>query len=99
MAKSIILWPVAIVEDRYEGTYSGGRWLAVGGANVRDGYSNNTAVTRLDFIMGDEGEESPFGGDFEACAFWTAPPDWIAVGDTPNEALANLYKKFGVTDA
>lgn len=99
MAKSIKLWPVVIVEDRYSGAHSGGRWLAVNGAFVRDGYSDNAEVTRLDFIMGDWGAESPYGGDFEAWAFWQTPPDWIAVGDTPNEALANLYKKFGVTDA
>lgn len=31
MAEHIELWPVAIHEDRYSGSYSGGSWLATSG--------------------------------------------------------------------
>ena len=70
------LWPIAIIEDRYMGTYSGGKWIAI--ANWRED-------SRLELIE-DEGN----GGDCEARDFWYEPPSWAAVGDTPDAALAKL---------
>jgi hypothetical protein len=82
-----MMYPIAIVEDRYGGTYSRGAWLAVGEFDVRDG-SGYAAHTRLDFVM-----EHAHGDDTEAMLFWAdvAPGlPWLAVGGTPDEALANL---------
>jgi hypothetical protein len=83
---------MAIVEDRYGGTYSGGQWLAVGAFDTRDG-SGYAVHTRLDFVM-----EHAHGSDLDAGDFWAnvAPGlPWLAVGDTPDEALANLRARAG----
>ena len=80
-ATDLDLWPVAIVEDRYSGSYSGGRWLAIGEADKRFG-----GRMRTSFIL----HEGPHGDDCEAMEFWLSPPDWIAVGNTPDQALAAL---------
>lgn len=86
-------WPVAIIEDRYSGAYSGGRWIAIAHADCLDGptTSDDIALTRINFIVGEEGGmPGPFDGDSDAMLFWTDPPDWVAVGDTPDQALMNL---------
>ena len=85
-------YPIAIVQDRYTGVYSGGRWLAIACAtdlaiacatDIVDG-----SQTRVDLcLLSDDG---PSGSDVEAGSFWVDPPSWIAVGSTPEEALANL---------
>jgi hypothetical protein len=31
--------------------------------------------------------------DIEAADFWSSPPSWIAVGPTPDQAVANLIAK------
>jgi hypothetical protein len=81
------MYPIAIVQDRYGGVYSRGEWLAVGEFDTRDG-SGYAVHTRLDFVM-----EHAHGDDVEAMLFWTevAPGlPWLAVGATPDEALAKL---------
>ncbi|APH72275.1 hypothetical protein [Aquibium oceanicum] len=77
-------FPIAIFEDRYTGVYSGGRWLAV--ASATDGLDGKE--TRIGFCL--ESDDGPSGSDVEAATFWVDPPLWIAVGGTPDEALANL---------
>ena len=77
-------FPVAIVEDRYGGGYSGGRWLAVACADAL-----HPGMTRIDFVLG-RFSDGPGGDDGAAMGFWFDPPDWIAVGDTPQEALDHL---------
>jgi hypothetical protein len=74
-------YPIAIVEDRYTGVYSGGTWLAIFEARLP--YKGQT---RVDFVL----TEGPHGDDSEAAEFWANPPDWIAVGNSPQEALDHL---------
>jgi hypothetical protein len=81
--------PIAIVEDRYGGTYSGGEWIAI--AQARDLLTGG-AVLRLLNSEPDE-EPSPWGGDDDAMNFWDDPPKWVAVGDTPAAALKALELK------
>ena len=83
------LYPCAVFEDRYSGSYSGGRWLAVGEANHL-----HAGQSRANFILSDDG---PNGDDGAAMDFWTSPPDWIAVGDTLQEALDNLIQRVRAT--
>ena len=83
--------PIAIVEDRYGGVYSRGEWIAVGEFDARDG-SGHAVHTRLDYVM-----EHAHGDDVTAMRFWadTAPAlRWLAVGATPDEALANLRARI-----
>jgi hypothetical protein len=82
-----MMHPIAIVEDRYGGVYSRGRWLAVAEFDARD-VAGDGARTRLDYVM-----EHAHGDDVTARLFWDddAPAlPWLAVGDTPDQALANL---------
>ena len=77
-------YPIAIVQDRYTGVYSGGRWLAIACAtDIVDGNQ-----TRVDFCL--VSDDGPSGSDVEAGSFWIDPPSWIAVGDTPDKALEKL---------
>lgn len=76
-------WPVAIIQDRYSGTYSGGSWLAISEAS-----NMLEERTRASWCL----EEGPSGGDTDAMVFWMFKPDWIAVGRTPDEALAALLR-------
>lgn len=75
------LYPVVIVQDRYGGVYSGGYWIAIANAQAPQGRSS-----RVDFVR----NSGPGGSDLDAAGFWTRSPDWLAVGDTPDEALAHL---------
>lgn len=83
------LYPVAVVQDRYQGTYSNGEWLAI----CRAG-RNEDGMSRISWLL----EFGPSGDDIEAADFWASPPPWIAVGPTPDQAVANLIAKtaFGV---
>jgi hypothetical protein len=82
-------FPIAIVEDRYGGTYSGGKWIAI--ARAADPETGG-AVLRLLNSAPDE-EPSPWGGDDDALNYWDNPPNWVAVGGTPEEAIAALRTK------
>jgi len=75
-------FPVVIVEDRYTGAYSHGKWLAIDGSS---------GIEDLGFLMLQDG---PLGDDIDAMEFWKTPPDWIAVGDTPDKALESLRQKL-----
>ncbi len=76
-------YPIAIVQDRYTGVYSGGTWLAISTAD-----SPYNGQSRANFVL----NEGPHGDDSEAAEFWANPPDWIAVGDSPQEALDRLLQ-------
>lgn len=79
------IYPIAIVEDRYSGVYSRGKWLAVNGADTLDNGCYRIIRTL---------EQGPHGDDTDAMIFWAEPPDWIASGNTPDQALANLMAKL-----
>lgn len=81
------LYPIVLIQDRYSGTYSGGEWLAIREATTMEydgNYGRETA--RAPLLL----HEGPNGDDGDAMAYWCDPPDWIAVGRTPNEAVENL---------
>jgi hypothetical protein len=75
------MWPVRIYQDRYGGSYSGGAWVAV-----------DMARKEMEIC---EIETGILGGDTQAMQFWlaVADADWIAVGRTPDIALAALEAK------
>jgi hypothetical protein len=85
MASSSDHFPIAIVQDRYGGVYSGRPWLAISRA---DHLENGT----YRIIRCLEGE--PHGDDLDAQDFWTDPPAWIAAGETPDEAVEKLKANF-----
>ena len=74
-------FPVAVIQDRYGGVYSGGRWLAINAADKLD----NGSYRIIRCLEG-----GPHGDDVEAQDFWSTPPSWIAAGSTPEEAIAKL---------
>ena len=78
---SLSLHPIMVMEDRCGGVYSGGKWLAI---SVADRLENGAyrAVRML--------EGGPSGDDVDAQMFWSEPPGWVAVGSTPDEAVAQL---------
>lgn len=78
-------YPIAIIEDRYTGAYSGGKWLAISEADTAHGGYLSRASLCL--------EEGPHGDDGEAMDFWRDPPPWVAVGNTPDQALRALQSK------
>ena len=75
--RDYVMEDVHIVEDRYTGVYSGGKWNA-----VRGWEANRQAV-----------EDGPDSGDPCAMDFWENPPKWIASGKTPTEAYDALCEK------
>jgi hypothetical protein len=79
------LYPVVVIQDRYGGVYSKGEWLAISEADRRDDQRYARAMEML--------EGGPSGSDTDAMAFWMSPPDWIAVGPTPDEAVRKLVEK------
>ncbi|MGI9449352.1 MAG: hypothetical protein ACR2QH_01645 [Geminicoccaceae bacterium] len=87
MADRHTRFPIAIIQDRYSGSYSGGAWLAIAGADEIDGIWKPRVIDML--------EGGPHGDDTDAMMFWADPPSWIAVGNSPDEALANLEAEGG----
>jgi hypothetical protein len=77
-------FPVALIQDRYRGVYSGGKWLAIAEASELV----DTTNTRVQFCLTDD--RGPFGPDPDAAGFWAEPPCWIASGETPTAALEAL---------
>lgn len=74
-------WPVAIIQDRYQGCYSSGEWLAISNADeLIDG------ETRVAWAL----SRGPSGGDVEAREFWIDPPQWIVAAETPDRAWRKL---------
>ena len=80
------LYPVMVVQDRYQGVYSGGRWLAVANADERQGL-----LSRGGWIL----ENGPSGNDMDAAGFWSDAYRWIASGETPDEAIGKLCLTVG----
>lgn len=73
-----MLYPVTIIMDRYSGTYSGGEWLAF-----------NIGEDEIPYAVG--------SSDPDEMDFWwgSAHKEYtIGKGDTPNDALKDLYKKM-----
>ena len=87
------LWPIAVFEDRYGGTYSGGKWLAV--AAFECGCSEMDDLTEDDRTKLDYAANRALSGDFEAGEFGgkIAEIRWLSVGETPDEAIKNLREK------
>lgn len=79
------VYPVVILQDRYSGAYSGGAWIAIydWDAPVGDGLR-----TRLGVVY-----DGAHGDDITAANWADSKPDWVAVGNTPDEALRNLEAK------
>jgi hypothetical protein len=75
------MYPVRIYQDRYGGSYSGGAWIAI---------DMKRAALEISAI-----EEGILGSDVEVREFWFSvrDADWIAVGPTPDSALAALEAK------
>jgi len=88
MSSSILLnlVPVAVIQDRYQGTYSDGEWLAIANADERQG-----EMARASWAL----TFGPHGGDLEAREFWGSPSDWIAPGSTADDAISKLLAKLG----
>ena len=79
-------WPCHIIEDRYGGTYSGGAWVAVSPA------IGSRLLDVEQVIDGDDFAASNFPNMIDE---WADEGTFVAVGDTPGEALAALAVKLG----
>ncbi|WP_186163579.1 hypothetical protein [Burkholderia gladioli] len=91
MPEGMEISPIALVEDRYCGSYSGGNWIAI--AVHFEEYL--PGFDRLQFVL--RHDDGPFSDDPDARDFWgsTAPAlNWIAVGASPDEAIANLRARY-----
>ena len=74
-------YPIAVIEDRYGGVYSGGKWLAISCAD----HLENGAYRIVRCL-----EDGPHRDDSDAAVFWSNPPSWIASGGSPDEAIRKL---------
>jgi hypothetical protein len=86
-------YPVVIIEDRYGGCYSHGKWIAI--AQAFDcATSLDESTCYFDIVR-----ENALADDVTTSNWWydtlQQDPDWLAVGNTPDEALANLKKRRG----
>ena len=77
------LYPVAILQDRYNGALAGGQWIAI--ANAED------QPWRLKAVW-----EGAHGEEDAARLFWTENRrvPWLGVGATPDAALTALIDKM-----
>lgn len=78
-------YPLVIIEDRYQGVYSSGRWLAIANATIPVDKGS-----RIDWALA----SGPSGDDLNAAAFWINPPHWIAAAATPDEAIQKLNSRL-----
>jgi hypothetical protein len=78
------LHPIVVVQDRYQGVYSGGAWLAIAQADrpLKD-------TTRVAWVMVD----GPGGGDAWASDFWRDAPSWIASANSADDAIGRLIRR------
>lgn len=74
---------IEVIEDRYDGAYSTGRWLAVAGE------TEQIIRQRLAWVVA----HGPGGDDREAAEFWVDPPKWIAAADTAETAIERLKSR------
>ncbi|RYD63217.1 MAG: hypothetical protein EOP83_12735 [Verrucomicrobiaceae bacterium] len=87
--RELLAYPMALIEDRYSGTYSGGRWLAIAKADQFDpDWAEYSA--RVNAMMMD----GPASDDSGAMNFWDNPPEWIAAGETPEAAIEALIDRL-----
>ncbi len=70
--------PIMLLQDRYGGGYSGGQWIAIREANE---------MFETDSLAAWVVKNGPNGDDRDAAGFWSNPPDWIAVGASPEDAM------------
>jgi hypothetical protein len=78
-------YPIIILQDRYQGVYSGGGWIACCEADeLHDG------SPRHEWLI----QSGPNGDDTEAATFWANAPDWVAAGVSPDLAVASLLNKL-----
>lgn len=70
------LWPIAIVQDRYMGTYTGGQWVAIPQADRAESFEET--------VWGDDGE------CVEWATLHIDNHRTVGVGNTPQEALEDL---------
>jgi hypothetical protein len=87
LPRDIFSYPILIIQDRYGGVYSHGRWVAISQAFEESPEESESHLS----ILTNEG----FGDDITASNFWhdVSCIDWIAVGKTPDEALRALTEK------
>lgn len=78
------LYPVVVVQDRYQGVYSGGAWLCVAAADTMEGQ-----LHRASWVL----TFGPGSDDLIAAMFWATAPSWIASGRTPELAIDSLLAK------
>jgi hypothetical protein len=81
-------YPLAVIEDRYGGSYAGGDWIAIACANEPELGGKIIAL-----LNAEDGVEGPWSDDVSAMCFWKEPPEFVAVGQTPDSAIAALLKK------
>ena len=74
-------FPIAIIQDRYGGVYSGGEWLAIANAD-----SLYHGLERVIWCL----RNGPHGADMDARDFWASAPGWIAAANSPSEASGRL---------
>jgi hypothetical protein len=74
-SSKLSLWPIAIFETRYGGTYEfGAKWFA--------------------FPFDEQqAPEEALGEDVECSNWFVDNKDRIGLGETPNDALSDLFKK------
>lgn len=80
------LYPIMVVEDRYQGVYLGGRWWAVARADLP-----LEDMTRIAWLM----DDGPGSDDITAAMFWADALRWIAAGSTADCAVATLIAQDG----
>jgi hypothetical protein len=89
--------PIAVVQDSYSGTYSGGKWIAIARANdLKCGCALLADLIAAKTVQHEAIRplrDSPWGNDLSAAGFWVCPPDYVAVGDTPDAAVEALLGK------
>lgn len=77
---TLFLWPVGIFEDRYNGVYSGGKWVAIGRIDYEP---------RRKPLL-----ENHWSGDFECSSYWNDRLKALTgQGATPDAALSDLETK------
>ncbi|GGB22560.1 hypothetical protein GCM10011380_10200 [Sphingomonas metalli] len=80
------LYPIAVIEDRYQGVYSNGRWWAVAQSDCM-----LEGMTRIAWLL----EYGPSSDDVTASVFWRDAPPWIAAANTPDAAVGKLEAQIG----
>jgi hypothetical protein len=83
--QELAAFPIVVIEDRYNGVYSGGKWIAFAKADDE----NLSCV--LAYLTENVG---PWGDDIVARVFGQSLPAWAAVGATPDEAVQAVRAKI-----